>query len=41
MNKIQLTIVKEQKFPDPIIVEIDSLLDKSFRDSHRKKFSKI
>ena len=41
MNENQLTIVKEYKFNNPIITEIDSMLDKCFRDCHYNYFHKF
>ena len=41
MNKNQLTIVKEYKFDNPIVTEIDSLLHKCFRDCHNNYFHKF
>ena len=38
MNKSQLTIVKEYKFDNPMITEIDSVSDKRFKDFHSKYF---
>ena len=41
MNKNQLIIVKEYNFDNPIITEIDSILDKSFSECHSNYFHKI
>ena len=38
MNKYQLAVVKENEFNNPLIQEIDSLIDNSIRDCHNKYF---
>ena len=38
MNENQLTIVKEYEFDKPLIQKIDSIIDKGFRDCHKKYF---
>ena len=38
MNEKELYVVKEYKFDDPIITEIDSIIDKCFRDCHKSYF---
>ena len=38
MNENELYVVKEYKFDDPIITEIDSITDKCFRDCHNSYF---
>ena len=38
MNENQLTIVKEYEFNNPLIQQIDSLIDNSIRDCHHKYF---
>ena len=36
MNENQLTIVKEYEFDNPPIQKMDSLIDNSIRDCHKK-----
>ena len=38
MNENELYVVKEYKIDDPIITEIDPIIDKCFRDCHNKYF---
>ena len=38
MNKNELYAVKEYKFYNPITTEIDSIIDKCFRDCHNRYF---
>ena len=38
MNENELYVVKEYKFDNPIFTEIDSILDKCFRDCHSSYF---
>ena len=38
MNENQLHLVKEYKFDNPLIKNIDSLIDNSIRDCHNKYF---
>ena len=38
MNKNQLTVVKEYEFDKPLIQKIDSIIDNSIRDCHKKFF---
>ena len=38
MNENQLHLVKEYKFDNPLIQNIDSIIDKSIRDCHNKYF---
>ena len=38
MNKNQLHLVKEYKFDNPLIQNIDSIIDDSIRDCHNKYF---
>ena len=38
MNEIQLTIVRNYEFNNPLIQKIDSLIDISIRDCHQKYF---
>ena len=38
IDENQLTIVKEYEFDNPLIQEIDSVIDKSIRDCHNKYF---
>ena len=38
MNENQLTVVKEYNFDNPLIQKIDSLIDNSIRDCHKKYF---
>ena len=38
MNENELYVVKEYKFDNPIITEIDSIIDKCFRDCHNSYF---
>ena len=38
MNENQLHLVKEYKFDNPLIQNIDSLIDDSIRDCHNKYF---
>ena len=38
MNENELYIVKEYKFDNPLITEIDSILDKCFRDCYNNYF---
>ena len=41
MNEIELYLVKEYNFVNPLIQKIDSLIDNSIRDCHRKYFHKF
>ena len=41
MNKNQLTLVKEYEFNNPLIQKVDSLIDKSLRDCHKKIFTHL
>ena len=36
MNENQLTVVKEYEFKNPLIHQIDTLIDKCIRDCHDK-----
>ena len=38
MNENQLHLVKEYKFDNPLIQNIDSIIDNSIRDCHNKYF---
>ena len=38
MNENELYVVKENKSDYPLITEIDSVIDKCFRDCHNKYF---
>ena len=38
MNDNELYVVKEYKFDNPMITEIDSIIDKCFRDCHNSYF---
>ena len=38
MNENEIYVVKEHKFDNPIITEIDSIIDKCFRDCHNSYF---
>ena len=38
MDENQLTVVKEYKFDNPLITNIDSIIDNSIRDCHHKYF---
>ena len=38
MNENQLTIVKEYEFDNPLIQDIDFIIDKSIRDCHHEYF---
>ena len=38
MNKNQITVVKECEFDNPLIQNIDSIIDNSIRDCHNKYF---
>ena len=38
MNENELYVVKKYKFDNPIITEIDSIIDKCFRDCHKSYF---
>ena len=38
MNENQLTVVKEYEFKNPLIQKIDSIIDNSLRDCHKKYF---
>ena len=38
MNENKLYVVKEYKFDNPVITEIDSIIDKCFRDCHNSYF---
>ena len=38
MNENQLTFVKKYEFDNPLIQKIDSLIDNSIRDFHKKYF---
>ena len=38
MDENEIYIVKEYKFDKPIITEIDSIIDKCFRDCHNSYF---
>ena len=41
MNNNQLTVVKEYNFDNPLIQNIDSIIDKCYRDCHHKYFHKF
>ena len=41
MNENELYLVKQYKFDNPTITEIDSILVKCFRDCHDKYFHKF
>ena len=34
MNENEIYVIKEYKFDNPIIAEIDSIIDNCFRDCH-------
>ena len=38
MNQNQLTVVKEYELDNPLIQNIDSIIDKCYRDCHHKYF---
>ena len=38
MNKNQLTVVKEYEFKNPLIQNIDSIIDKCYRDCHNNYY---
>ena len=38
MNETELYPVKEYKFDDPLIIEIDSIIDSCFKDCLKKYF---
>ena len=38
MNKNELYVVKEYKFDNPLITDIDSIIDSCFKDCHIKIF---
>ena len=38
MNQNQLTVVKEYEFDKPLIQNIDSIINKCYRDCHNKSF---
>ena len=38
MNENEIYVVKEYKFDNPLITEIDSIIDKNFRDCHNNYF---
>ena len=38
MNENELYVVKEYKFDNPLITDIDSKIDKFFRDCHKNYF---
>ena len=38
MNENEINVVKEYKFDNPLITEIDSIIDKCFRDCHNNYF---
>ena len=38
MNENEIYVVKEYKFDKPLITEIDSIIDKCFRDCHNSYF---
>ena len=41
MNQNQLTVVKEDEFDNPAIQNIDSIINKCYRDCHKKILSHI
>ena len=41
MNEIEFYLVKEYNFVNPLIKKIDSLIDNSIRDCHKKYFHKF
>ena len=41
MNENELYVVNEYKFDNPFVTEIDSIIDKCFRDCHNKYFHKF
>ena len=41
MNQNQLTVVREYEFDNPLIQNVDSIINKSYRDCHNKIFSHI
>ena len=41
MNENELYVVKEYKFDNPLITEIDSIVDKCYRDCHNKYLHKF
>ena len=38
MNENQLTVVKEYEFDNPLIQNIDSIIDKCYKDCHQNYF---
>ena len=38
INENELKVVKEYEYYNPVITEIDSMIDKSIRDCHNKYF---
>ena len=38
MKENELCVVKEYKFDNPLITDVDSEIDKCFRDCHKKYF---
>ena len=38
MNQNQLTVVKEYEFDNPLIQNIDSIINKCYRECHKKYF---
>ena len=41
MNENELYVVKEYKLDNPIITEVDSIIDKCFRDCNNSFFFRI
>ena len=41
MNENDIYVVKEYKIDNPLITEIDSIIDKRYRDCHNKYFHKF
>ena len=41
MNQNQLTVVKEYKYDDRLFKNIDSIINKCYRDCHKNLFSHI
>ena len=41
MNENELSVVKDYKFDNPLITEIDSIIDKCFRDCYNNYFHKF
>ena len=41
INENQLTIVEEYDFNEPLIHKIDSIVDKLYRDCHKKYYHTI